>query len=460
MAKKEDHVSAVAINIGGYNNNIVGSAPAPVWEEHTAMLDDDVAFSKDKHAWKHATNTLLAAISRDAGGVGAAELWTRPYDEQSNANLLHLTARWSSKPADDAALVGTKTPDPAPPGVGYAAVLMEDDDGKAIINFRELDSLANNPELPPDERIEKLMPRYERVAGLTLASNVGVIVLFVEKSNDPDDVDRPVAPCARASAMPFLRASAAAVSALVQTRLPRHMYLAQRTNKAARSWRSLRSIVRSGLLKQPKDLAHVPQKASRLKAYASKFKGAAKGTPPKMIKLEQAAHIFIGVFITLILLSGGNKLISEETSGEYGLLLGSMGALCTLLFAAPNSPLAQPRNVLYGHLMACLVGIVLNYMTETANDKGDGIPRWVTQALSPSLAIAGMALFGVTHPPAGAVSLIMVSAKPMIDAKWRAVGAPVFAMITISVIVASMYNNAHPKKQYPTAWLLQPTFTR
>lgn len=206
MAKKEDHVSAVAINIGGYNNNIVGSAPAPVWEEHTAMLDDDVAFSKDKHAWKHATNTLLAAISRDAGGVGAAELWTRPYDEQSNANLLHLTARWSSKPADDAALVGTKTPDPTPPGVGYAAVLMEDDDGKAIINFRELDSLANNPELPPDERIEKLMPRYERVAGLTLASNVGVIVLFVEKSNDPDDVDRPVAPCERASAMPFLRA--------------------------------------------------------------------------------------------------------------------------------------------------------------------------------------------------------------------------------------------------------------
>ena len=67
---------------------------------------------------------------------------------------------------------------------------------------------------------------------------------------------------------------------------------------------------------------------------------------------------------------------------------------------------------------------------------------------------------GVTHPPAGAVSLILVSAKPMIDAKWRAMGAPVFAMISIAVIVASMYNNAHPKKQYPTAWLLKPTFTR
>ena len=64
--------------------------------------------------------------------------------------------------------------------------------------------------------------------------------------------------------------------------------------------------------------------------------------------------------------------------------------------AAPNSPLGQPRNILYGHLIACLVGIGLNYVTETATGGGDGMPRWVTQALSPSLAIAGMALFGVT----------------------------------------------------------------
>jgi len=285
-------------------------------------------------------------------------------------------------------------------------------------------------------------------------------VLFVERASDPDDVDRPMAPCERATAMPFLRATATAVSALVQTRLPRNRYLAQRTNKAARSWRAIRTLVRTGLLKPPKDDVPVPEKPSRLRAYAEKFKGDAKATPPKMIQLKQAVHIFLGVLITLLLLSGGNKLISEETSGEYGLLLGSMGALCTLLFAAPNSPLGQPRNILYGHLIACLVGIGLNYVTETATGGGDGMPRWVTQALSPSLAIAGMALFGVTHPPAGAVSLILVSAKPMIDAKWRAMGAPVFAMISIAVIVASMYNNAHPKKQYPTAWLLKPTFTR
>jgi hypothetical protein len=428
--------------------------------DRVVEADDVGSITCGVDGWQQATDALLAAISRDAGGVGAAELWTRPYDDRSNANMLHLTARWSRKPADDAALLGPQTPDPALPGVGYAAVLMEADGGQGLVNFSNVDSLATNPELPADERIKKLASRYERVGGLTLANNVGVLVLFVEQSNDPDDVDRPVAPCERPTAMPFLRATAAAVSGLVQTRLPRHRYLAQRTNKAARSWRAIRTLVRSGLLQPPKDPVHVPQKASRLEAYAKKFKGDAKATPPKMIQLDQAVHIFLGVFITLLMLSGGNKLISEETSGEYGLLLGSMGALCTLLFAAPNSPLGQPRNIFYGHLIACAVGISLNYVTETVKDEGDGIPRWITQALSPSLAIAGMALFGVTHPPAGAVSLILVSAKPMIDAKWRAMGAPVLAMITIAVIVASLYNNAHPKKQYPTAWLLKPIFTR
>ena len=49
---------------------------------------------------------------------------------------------------------------------------MEADDGQGFVNFLGLDSLATNPELPPDERIKKLTSRYERVGGLTLASNV------------------------------------------------------------------------------------------------------------------------------------------------------------------------------------------------------------------------------------------------------------------------------------------------
>ena len=52
--------------------------------------DDDVS----DDGWKQATDALLAAISRDAGGVGAAELWTRPYDEGPNANMPTFVGRF------------------------------------------------------------------------------------------------------------------------------------------------------------------------------------------------------------------------------------------------------------------------------------------------------------------------------------------------------------------------------
>ena len=84
------------------------------------------------------------------------------------------------------------------------------------------------------------------------------------------------------------------------------------------------------------------------------------------------------------------------------------------------------------------------------------MPRWLTQALSPALAISSMQYLGITHPPAGAISLIMVSSGKMIKLEWGALGAPILVMITFAVLMASIWNNAQKGKQYPTGWNLNP----
>ena len=45
--------------------------------------------------------------------------------------------------------------------------------------------------------------------------------------------------------------------------------------------------------------------------------------------------------------------------GDYGvpMLIGSFGASAVLLFAAPDSPLSRPRNLLGGHFFSALVGV-------------------------------------------------------------------------------------------------------
>src|SRR5262245_1919494 len=40
------------------------------------------------------------------------------------------------------------------------------------------------------------------------------------------------------------------------------------------------------------------------------------------------------------------------------LVLGSFGASCVLLFGFPESPFSQPRNVIGGHVIATLTGLV------------------------------------------------------------------------------------------------------
>lgn len=38
--------------------------------------------------------------------------------------------------------------------------------------------------------------------------------------------------------------------------------------------------------------------------------------------------------------------------------MAPFGASCVILFAVSQSPLAQPRNVIFGHLIAAFVGLV------------------------------------------------------------------------------------------------------
>ncbi len=111
----------------------------------------------------------------------------------------------------------------------------------------------------------------------------------------------------------------------------------------------------------------------------------------------------------LVLLAGlggviaiaGLRLMTEGAG--MPLLMAPFGASCVLLFAVPNSPLSQPANVIGGHAVATLAGLVLR----------QALPdQWWALALAVGLAIALMVLLRVTHPPAGADPLVVFAADP------------------------------------------------
>lgn len=130
---------------------------------------------------------------------------------------------------------------------------------------------------------------------------------------------------------------------------------------------------------------------------------------------------------------------------DSAMLIGSFGASAVLIYGAIRSPLAQPRNLVGGHVLSALVGAGL-YMLMPE-------PIWLTSALAVSLSIALMHRTGTLHPPGGATALIAVIGSDQIHSLglWYAI-VPVGVGAMIMLLVAVLVNNVAAQRKYPEYW--------
>ncbi|CAB3750296.1 HPP family protein [Paraburkholderia solisilvae] len=122
------------------------------------------------------------------------------------------------------------------------------------------------------------------------------------------------------------------------------------------------------------------------------------------------------------------------------LLMAPLGASCFLLFGAPDAPFAQPRNVVFGHLLSSLVGLVFL--------KFIGVGP-IAMGVAVGIAIALMLYTRVSHPPAGADPLVVMIAGKL---SWSFLVTPVLASTVILVLVALLVNNVGKDKSWPKYW--------
>ncbi|MFM7314968.1 MAG: HPP family protein [Cyanobium sp.] len=125
----------------------------------------------------------------------------------------------------------------------------------------------------------------------------------------------------------------------------------------------------------------------------------------------------------------------------YGLVVAPFGASSVLLFGAPQSPLAQPRNLVLGNAVAALVAVIcVHVLGRTA----------LAMGLAVGLAIAAGQLLRCLHPPAGAVALLGVQ----LDAHPIFVLMPVLIGSLLLVLMAMVFHRLVPASgAYPHHWL-------
>ena len=159
--------------------------------------------------------------------------------------------------------------------------------------------------------------------------------------------------------------------------------------------------------------------------------------------IDNREHLwsFIGSFIGIGLIA---FLQSELLTPHDSLfLIGSFGASSVLIFGAIQSPLAQPRNLVGGHIISALIGVTIN---QTLPDI-----VWITAPLAVSLSIVSMQITKTLHPPGGATALIAVIGSEKIrEMGYMYVLSPVLSGTIILLLVALIFNNMTPHRKYPT----------
>lgn len=183
-----------------------------------------------------------------------------------------------------------------------------------------------------------------------------------------------------------------------------------------------------------------------MKRYADSMKGdkqlhILKALGPAVARVSgiEAMRAGLGAFVGLALTA--MFLLLPDVNSEMGLfLVAPFGASAVLLFAVPNSPLAQPWPAIVGNTVAAIVGVAVCLLVE---DMVLRIP------LSVGLALVATMLCRALHPPAGAVAMT-ATMSPNVIAElgfWFAL-APIAVGTTALVLLAAGYARL-TGRQYP-----------
>ena len=116
-------------------------------------------------------------------------------------------------------------------------------------------------------------------------------------------------------------------------------------------------------------------------------------------------------------------------------LIPPFGASMVLVMAAHESSLAKPKNILLGHILSALSGVIILYLI------GD---NFLALGIAVALAVFVMIVTDTIHPPAGANPIIVILTGQGISFVLFPVAVGAFML----VVFAYLYNKLL-KRNYP-----------
>ena len=144
--------------------------------------------------------------------------------------------------------------------------------------------------------------------------------------------------------------------------------------------------------------------------------------------------LIAGIFstITIAVLT----LLTYKT--QYGIfLIASFGSSMVLLYGYPENTFAQPKNILFGHVLTTICGMFFLYFVP--------LPIYITIPLAVGVGVGLMIILSVTHPPAGGNPIIVIMGSVSFDYLIN----PIISGTIIILVFGIILNRLILKKKYP-----------
>ena len=132
---------------------------------------------------------------------------------------------------------------------------------------------------------------------------------------------------------------------------------------------------------------------------------------------------------------------------NYGLwLAASFGSSVVVVFGYPDNEFAQPKNVLLGHLLCTLVGIIFVILFKISQDRSI---FFLAIGIAVGISVMLMMAFKITHPPAGGNTNVVMLTQD----SFQFLIFPIMVGAVTIIIGGVIYNRFILKKKYPLKWL-------
>ena len=150
-----------------------------------------------------------------------------------------------------------------------------------------------------------------------------------------------------------------------------------------------------------------------------------------------------GVTITILAYITFQSILAGTNYGLW--LAASFGSSVVVVFGYPDNEFAQPKNVLFGHLLCALVGILFVILFKISQDRSI---FFLTIGIAVGISVMLMMALKITHPPAGGNTILVMLTQD----SFQFLIFPILVGAITIIIGGVIYNRIILKKKYPLKW--------